>query len=82
MKSSIFFSEQIGDYVVDELCKCGHLKSEHGSKTINMKGYMFRESGKGNCCGGGCVCKKFIFARFVAINEAAEIIASKRLITA
>lgn len=81
MKSSIFFSEQLGDYIVDELCKCNHLKSEHGSKVTRMDGgSMLRDPNKGSCCSGGCCCKRFKFERFVTVAEAAEIVASKRLL--
>ena len=82
MKRSIFFSEQLGDYVVDELCKCNHLKSEHGSKITKMGDFMLREHNEGSCCSGGCVCKQFKFERFVTVVEAAEIVASKRLVIA
>lgn len=78
MKSSIFYSDQLGDYAVDELCKCGHLKSEHGSKVTNLKSKIFRESHGGSCCCGSCNCKKFQFSRYVGVKEAAEIIISKR----
>lgn len=79
MRCSVFFSNQLNDYVVDELCKCNHLKSEHGSKISNMEGFILREPNQGSCCSGVCVCKQFKFEKFVTITEAAKIVASKKL---
>jgi len=75
----VFYSEQLGDYVVDELCKCGHLKSEHGSKLtkINEKATL-REPHNGSCCTGGCACAQFAFARYVTVEEAAGVVVAKR----
>ena len=80
--NSIFFSKHLGDYVVDEMCKCNHLKSEHGSRVKMMGDSMLRDPHKGSCCCGSCVCKKFNFERYVTITEAAEIVTSKRLVSA
>ena len=73
---NVFYSKQIQNFVSDEMCECGHLKSEHGSLTHRTKDKMIRESSDGNCC--SCACKKFTFHRFVSIDEAAEIIICKR----
>jgi len=74
----LFFSRQHNDYVVDEMCACGHLKSEHGSLLHKLKNKMLREHSDGNCCAGHCECTQFTFARFVTAKEAAKLTISKR----
>jgi len=72
--STQFRSNQLGGIVVDEMCKCGHLKSDHGSHSINLgDGHMIRESHEGNCCARKCECPGFTWARFVIKEEAAQI---------
>ena len=75
---SVFYSKQIENFVSDEMCKCGHLKSNHGSLTHRMKDKMIRERSDGSCCSSHCVCNKFTFMRFVSVDEAAELIVYKR----
>ena len=79
MKRSIYYSERHGDYVSDEMCECGHLKSEHGSKLMPLNGSTtIRESNEGSCCNGVCACGQFSFARFVLLEEAAQLALGRR----
>ena len=55
-----------------ELCKCGHLITEHGSRTTKVGDKLLREPHHGGCCAGSCQCKRFTFHRFVSIEEAAD----------
>lgn len=74
----LFFSRVLGDYVVDEMCECGHLKSEHGSRTTRIGGSrMLRQANDGSCCKGRCECKQFTFARFVGLEEKAEMVGKR-----
>jgi hypothetical protein len=51
----------------DQLCKCGHLKSEHGS-LLHKNGLPYiREEGAGSCC--ECECKQFRWKAFVNSRE-------------
>lgn len=74
----MFFSRQLNDYVVDEMCTCGHLKSLHGSLLHKVKNVMIREPSDGNCCSGRCGCTQYTFQRFVAIEEATQLLINKR----
>lgn len=71
MRRSIFYSERLGDFVVDEMCECGHLKSDHGSLNVRLDESIVREPNDGSCCAGSCHCEKFTFARFVTLEEVA-----------
>jgi hypothetical protein len=73
-----FFSHQINDYVVDEMCVCGHLKSHHGSLLHKLKAVMVRDPSDGSCCSGHCDCTQYAFLRFVAVDEAARIVIEQR----
>jgi len=70
---SVLKSVRLGDLRI-ELCKCGHLISEHGSRTTKVEDSLLRESHHGGCCAGSCQCKRFTFHRFVSIDEAADIV--------
>jgi hypothetical protein len=48
----------------DELCACGHLKSEHHDSIGVLSGDW--NSGHGACKIEGCDCKKFKWISFVA----------------
>jgi hypothetical protein len=72
-----FYSNQLGGVVVDEMCKCGHLKSEHGSRTMSLEDQILRESNEGSCCSGSCSCSSFSWARFVTKEEVAKIYLAK-----
>ncbi len=82
MKRSIFYSERLGDFVVDEMCQCGHLKSEHGSLLHKIKGTLIREANDGGCCSGHCECRQFRFARYVAVEERASMQKKRRRVIA
>lgn len=71
----VFFSREMGDYVVDEKCVCGHPKREHGSvlKKINHDRSV-RIPHDGNCCKGKCRCKSFKWAGWVTATEAAAAV--------
>lgn len=75
-----FFSKHLGDFVVDEMCRCGHFKSKHGSLCSKVQGSLIRHSGEGNCCSGSCECLQFTFVRFVTVTEAALKIKKRRAV--
>ena len=60
-----------GGYADGEVCKCGHLKSEHGSRTTEIDGQkMYRGANDGGCCEEGCCCKRFRFAGWAVLVTA------------
>ncbi len=73
-----FFSHSLRAFVLDEMCVCGHLKSEHGSKTIRSRGATIRLHDDGSCCENGCACKQFTWARDVTDEEMADRIIARR----
>ena len=78
-----FFSNQLGGVVVDEMCHCAHLKSEHGSRTLSLgNDQMLRQGHEGSCCAGICACSGFQWARFVTKEEAAQVYKQKRNLVA
>jgi len=72
---SPFFSEKLGDFVVNSVCGCGHLETEHGSLLV---GGIKVENHGGSCCKGRCGCEKFTWERWATTEEAAAITKSKR----
>lgn len=78
MKRSIFYSERLGDFVVDEMCQCGHLKSEHGSLLHKIKDTLVREANDGSCCSGKCGCRRFTFTRHVTVEERVSLLKLRR----
>lgn len=79
-----YFDHVQNDYVMDEMCQCGHLKSDHGSLTVKLRqsqGRSYRLPDDGSCCAPGCGCKKFRWARFVFTDEYAKIIKDRRTAT-
>lgn len=78
IKKGIFIRRS-GEVVVDSMCKCGHLESEHGSKSTRLPdGALLREEGHGNCCKGKCACARFTWERFVTLDERADKIIADR----
>lgn len=70
MATKVFFSRELGDFVVDERCVCGHMKRDHGSKLIHISAErMVRLPNDGNCCKGKCDCVKFRWAGWVTASE-------------
>lgn len=49
------------DGTLDEMCMCGHLKSEHGDHLIAI--------GHGECKVKGCPCEKFTWVKFVVKEQ-------------
>jgi hypothetical protein len=70
MMGTAFYSRQLGDVVVDEMCVCGHLKRDHGSvlKKIDSEKSL-RLPHEGNCCDGECECPHFVWDRWVTASE-------------
>lgn len=66
MSPKIFYSRELGDFVVDSLCECGHLERDHGSHLISGK---IRVHDGGSCCVKQCECLKFTWYRWVTIKE-------------
>lgn len=67
-----FFSHLVDDYVVDGICKCGHLESEHGSEVIKVAGKSVRLNNSGSCCCKNCECMKFTWIKGLKISELAS----------
>lgn len=75
----LFFSRQLGDYVTDAMCECGHLQSEHGSLVMRVGlRNLIRSGHDGDCCEGACDCSKFTWVRWVTIEEAADKFVAKK----
>ncbi len=76
-----YYVSQSDDFVMDEMCACGHLKSEHGSRTVKLKASgdrSLRIPNDGSCCNGDCRCPRYRWVRFVYMNEYTDIIRSRR----
>lgn len=71
-----FWSNELQDYAVAEMCSCGHLKQDHGSSIRDMPDTdkRLRISHDGNCCNGGCQCRQFNFERYVGKEELVKLI--------
>lgn len=63
-----FFSRSLNANVVDALCQCGKLQSEHCSNVISLKGMILRESGHGSSEN----CDQFRWLRWVTEDELVE----------
>ncbi len=50
------YIKKAGKWAVDEMCHCGHAKSEHGSSLHRLGDELIRSSCTGNCCATGCDC--------------------------
>jgi len=50
--------------IIDEMCTCGHLKSQHNPTKLKV---LAEIEGHGKCT--VCDCKKFTWKSFVYINE-------------
>lgn len=76
-----YFDHAANDYVMDEMCQCGHLKSDHGSLLVSLRhsqGRKLRLRDDGSCCKQDCHCTKFRWIRFVYTDEYTQIIAARR----
>lgn len=72
MLTRVFFSREMGDYVVDQRCECGHLLSEHGSCLLPLgDGRSLRRHHDGNCCSTAtdCDCPRFRWDGWVTATE-------------
>jgi hypothetical protein len=66
----VFYSRELGDYVVDERCECGHPKREHGSVLKKLpENKLLRVPNDGSCCSGQCACTHFRWAGWVTATE-------------
>lgn len=75
----VFYSREVGDFVVDALCECGHLKREHGSLLLPLPhGRMLRLPNDGSCCTRLCVCKRFTWAKWVTATEFEKMISPEK----
>lgn len=69
-----FFSRALGSMVVDSVCVCGHLETDHGSKLKSIgSGQKMRLPHEGNCCAGSCACHQFTWARWAVQEEIAHV---------
>ncbi len=60
-----------GETASDEICICGHLKSEHGSTSHKIDGQSVRQCYAGNCWASKqhCSCTKFRFAGWLTAKS-------------
>jgi hypothetical protein len=65
-----FYSERRNDWVVDEMCMCGKLRSEHGSLVQRIGDKLLRLESEGNC--SETHCNKYVFGGFVTATTYAE----------
>lgn len=81
MRRVPFYHARLNDWVVDGMCKCGHLHSEHGSLLIPVPGAenSIRIEHDGSCCEEFCTCEQFTWQRFVTAEEFALLIRAKRV---
>jgi hypothetical protein len=49
-----------GSVIIDEMCRCGHKRSNHGPGPAN-------EDGHGACARTKCKCKRFVFENWITI---------------
>lgn len=59
-----FYLRSKDKFALGEICVCGHLKEDHGSRTI-----LVRQSHEGSCCCTGCECKNFTFSRYATEDD-------------
>jgi len=79
MKFNVFFSKALNDFVVGEMCKCGHLHRDHGSQLKKISDQKtLRLAHDGSCCVGKCACKHFRWARWVTATEFADTLPTKQ----
>jgi hypothetical protein len=80
VRRSVFFSRKHQNFIVDSMCKCGHLESEHGSlnQTIMPGKRIVRQPGHGNCCADSCPCPRFTWVRHVTVDEKADMVIAAR----
>jgi hypothetical protein len=64
-----FFSKRLNSNVVDALCQCGRLQSDHCSRVLNIDNAIVRETGHGNCED----CSQFRWSRWVTEEEVASL---------
>lgn len=74
-----FWSNQLQAVAVDEICACGHLKTEHGGTNIPMTGTkaVLTAKGEGSCCCDDCSCSHYEFARFIGKDEQTEMLKAR-----
>lgn len=76
-----FYSETHQDFIVAEMCECGHLQKDHGSLNIRLHdtdGRIVRLPNDGGCCNGHCGCDHYRWARWVTSDEYASMIVAQR----
>lgn len=62
-----FYLRSQDKFALGEICVCGHLKEDHGSRTK-----IVRQPHKGSCCCSGCQCKVFTFAHYATEDDFGE----------
>jgi hypothetical protein len=65
-----FFVPEIGRLAEDELCTCGHPRSEHDDVYAAWEGTAAAVPGRGCCCADGCGCRKFKWADWIFSDAA------------
>lgn len=69
-----FYSKRRKDWVVDEICECGKLRSEHGSLVQKVGDQYLRLAGEGNAE----ECKRYRFFEFVTAKRYAAMMFKRR----
>jgi len=52
-------------FALGEICRCGHLKEDHGSSVVSH----VRRPHDGSCCCKECVCPRFTFVRYATEDD-------------
>ena len=56
--------------LTDEMCVCGHLKSDHGSKVVRIdNNAILRIPNVGSCCCENCCCARFCWKSWCKLSE-------------
>jgi hypothetical protein len=68
-----FYSKARKDFVVDALCECGHLHTEHDSIFFHVDEHtIVREYMEGKCCCEDCSCQRFRWSNWVLSKDAPQ----------
>ena len=61
-----FFLKLKNAVVVDSLCQCGHQHTQHNRISSSLgKDTVLPEYCGGKCCGEGCLCSQFHWAKWI-----------------
>lgn len=73
-----YYSKTLRDFVVAEMCECGHLMQQHGSMLVEHGEATVRLPNDGSCCQGYCTCSHYRWQRWVTADEYAALVVARR----